>query len=204
MIKVEWEQTCKVKFDPTQLELLVEEAIKHLNVLQIKLNITKRNLCSSIKKLNQENKGNSGEIKKKVVRPEACNVRKILIITSCWQNQKHKAALDQRLPSITWEVRQCPKQLVSAESFSASWLDQTMYLPIRPKIAFKTSESKPKLSWLVRRHASICLNFFFCHSQFIDWKSNCNFFHCCCVSWWKWLQPLFVMPFAPALPTFYV
>lgn len=131
-----------MKFDPTQLELLVEEAIKHLNVLQIKLNITKRNLCSSIKKLYQENKGNSGEIKKKVVRPEACNVRKILIITSCWQNQKHKAALDQRLPSIAWEVRQCPKQLVSAKSFSASWLDQTMYLPIQPKIAFKTSESK--------------------------------------------------------------
>lgn len=132
-----------MQFDPTELELFVEEAIKHLNVLQIKLNNAKRNLCSSIKKLYRENKGNSGGSKKKVERPEACCVRNILIITSCWQNQKHKAALDQRLPSIAWEVRQCPKQLVIAESFSASWLDETMYLPIRPKIAFKTSESKP-------------------------------------------------------------
>lgn len=81
-----------------------------------------------IKKLYRENKGNSGG-SGKVVRSEVCNVRKILIIISCWQKPNHKAVLDQRLPSIAKEVRQCPKQLVSAESFSASWLDETVYLP---------------------------------------------------------------------------
>lgn len=66
-----------MKFDPTELELFEEEAIKHLNVQRIKLNITKTNLMyrSLIKKFYRENKGNSGGSKKKVVRPDACNCK---------------------------------------------------------------------------------------------------------------------------------
>lgn len=116
----------EIRFDSTELEVLVEEAYKHPNDLQRRnINITQRNLildqhlCQS--KRHREIKENSGGTLKKVSRSEMQNKCKTLL-TSCWQN--NKIILQPLITGYhslhrewhTWAMAAPTKQLVSTMS----------------------------------------------------------------------------------------
>lgn len=95
MANVEEEQKHKMKFDSVELEVLVEEANKHLNNLQqSNVNITKRNLIWS-----------SICAKVNAIRKTKRTEEEVKVYT--WTSPTTKASTDNRYESCCDELARC-------------------------------------------------------------------------------------------------